>query len=294
MAVEERDPHTGYLTTGHEWNGIKELNTPVPRAVYVFLVAAALFAIGYWILMPAWPLGVSYTKGLLGIDQRKIVVQSLQQAAIDHAVWTKRVETESFDAIRADPDLMKIVRETGHTLFGDNCAACHGSGARGSKGFPDLTTPSRLWGGTAEQIFETIRVGVNSAHPDSRSSQMPAFGRDQILQRNDIENVAAFVRSLSTADAGKRPADAAAIKAGKKIFAANCASCHGEKGSGNTEVGAPDLTDRSWIYGGDLDTIYTTVWGGRQGHMPTWDQRLTALDRKILTLYVLDLRRESP
>jgi cytochrome c oxidase cbb3-type subunit 3 len=294
VAVEERDPHTGYLTTGHEWNGIKELNTPVPRAVYFFLVTTALFAIGYWILMPAWPLGVSYTRGLLGIDQRTAVSQSLKQAALDRATWTKRIQAEAFDEIRADPGLMRIVRETGRTLFGDNCAACHGATARGSKGFPDLTTSSRLWGGTAEQIFQTIRVGVNSAHPDSRTSQMPAFGRDQILRRNDIENVAAFVYSLSLADAGKRQVDAAAVKAGEKVFAANCASCHGDSGRGNTEVGAPDLTDRSWIYGGDLDTIYATVWGGRQGHMPTWGERLTELDRKILTLYVLDLRRESP
>jgi cytochrome c oxidase cbb3-type subunit 3 len=293
MAVEERDPHTGYLTTGHEWNGIKELNTPVPRAVYFFLVTTALFAIGYWILMPAWPVGVSYTKGLLGIDERAAVSRSLKQAALDRAAWTERVRTESFDAILADAALMKTVTDAGRTLFGDNCAACHGSNAKGSKGFPDLTTTSRLWGGTAEQIFETIRVGVNSAHADSRTSQMPAFGRDQILQRKDIENVAAFVRSLSNPTADGRQARAA-VGAGEKIFAANCASCHGEGGKGNTELGAPDLADRSWIYGGDVEAIYATIWGGRQGRMPTWDGRLTELDRKILTLYVLGLRREIP
>jgi cytochrome c oxidase cbb3-type subunit 3 len=292
MAVEERDPHTGYLTTGHEWNGIKELNTPVPRAVYFFLVTTALFAIGYWILMPAWPLGVSYTRGLLGIDQRELVSRSLHQATLDRAVWTKRVETESFDAIRQDAALMKTVQEAGRTLFGDNCAACHGSNAKGTKGFPDLTTSSRLWGASADQIFETIRVGVNSVHPSSRTSQMPAFGRDQILQRRDIENVTAFVRSLSAPQAVVQT-ERTAIESGEKVFVANCASCHGEKGRGNTEVGAPDLTDRSWIYGGDSGAIYATVWGGRQGHMPTWDARLTELDRKILTLYVLDLREQN-
>jgi cytochrome c oxidase cbb3-type subunit 3 len=291
MAVEERDPHTGYLTTGHEWNGIKELNTPVPWVVYFFLITTALFAIGYWILMPAWPLGVSYTRGLLGIDQREAVSQSLKQAALDRATWTKRVEAESFEAIRSDPALMKIVKDAGRTLFGDNCAACHGSNAKGSKGYPDLTTSTGLWGASPEQVFQTIRVGVNSAHPDSRTSAMPAFGRDQVLQRKDIENVAAFVRSLSNPQTTKM--DHAALEAGRKVFADNCASCHGEKGGGNPEIGAPDLTDRTWIYGGDLETIYATVWGGRQGLMPTWEERLTKLDRKILTLYILSLRGKN-
>ena len=137
MAVEERDPHTGYMTTGHEWNGIKELNTPVPRPVYFFLIVTALFAVVYWMLMPAWPLGVTYTKGLLGIDQRTTVDESLKQAALERSVWTKRIETESFKEIQADPRLMDTVRQTGRTLFGDNCAACHGSDAQGGKGISE-------------------------------------------------------------------------------------------------------------------------------------------------------------
>jgi len=290
MGVGERDPHTGHMTTGHEWNGIKELNTPVPRPVYFFLAATALFGIVYWILMPAWPIGVTYTKGLLGVDQRATVVQSLKQAQLDRSVWTKRIESEDFSAIQADPQLMTIVRQTGHALFGDNCAACHGAKARGGKGFPNLTTTSWLWGGTPEAIAETIRVGINSPHADSRASQMPAFGKDQILPRADIENVASYVRSLSDGTASNAE-QADKIKAGKEIFAANCASCHGDDARGNAEAGAPNLTDKYWIYGGDVETVYSTVWGGRQGHMPTWESRLSPLDRKILTLYVVDLRR---
>lgn len=290
MGVGERDPHTGHMTTGHEWNGIKELNTPVPRPVYFFLAATALFGIIYWILMPAWPVGVTYTKGLLGVDQRATVVQSLKQAQLDRSVWTKRIESEDFSTIQADPQLMTIVRETGHALFGDNCAACHGAKARGGKGFPNLTTTSWLWGGTPEAIAETIRVGINSPHADSRTSQMPAFGHDQILQRADIENVVSYVRSLSNGTASNAE-QADRIKAGKEIFAANCASCHGDDARGNAEAGVPNLTDKFWIYGGDVDTIYSTVWGGRQGHMPTWESRLSSFDRKILTLYVVDLRR---
>lgn len=288
MSVEERDPHSGYLMTGHEWNGIKELNTPVPRAVYFFLTVAALFAIGYWILMPAWPTGSTYTKGLLGIDQRTTVADSLKQAALDRASWAGRIETADFAEIQSDPQLMAFARETGRTLFGDKCAACHGRSAQGGKGFPNLTTSSWLWGGDPSAIAETIRVGINSAHPDSRVSQMLPFGRDSMISRDDVDNVVAYVRSLSDPAAADAPADK--VAAGKAVFAANCASCHGENGTGKTDVGAPNLTDKFWIYGGDLQSIYTTVWGGRQGHMPTWESRLSPVERKILALYLLDLR----
>lgn len=287
MPVEERDPHSGYLMTGHEWNGIKELNTPVPRVVYFFLIVTTLFAVGYWILMPAWPIGTTYTKGLLGIDQRTTVADSLKQAALARAAWSGRIETADFADIQSDPQLMAFVRETGRALFGDKCAACHGRNARGGRGFPNLTTTSWLWGGDPAAIAETIRVGINSAHPETRVSQMLAFGRDGMISRDDVDNVVAFVRSLS-----HQAADASAdqIAAGKAVFAANCASCHGDEGTGKTDAGAPNLTDKFWIYGGDLQSIYTTVWNGRQGHMPTWESRLSPVERKILALYLVDLR----
>jgi cytochrome c oxidase cbb3-type subunit 3 len=286
MSIEERDPHTGYLTTGHEWNGIKELNTPVPRPVYFFLILAFAFSVVYWIYMPAWPVGTSFTKGLLGFDQRAVVTEEVKLAALDRATWTGRIEKESFADIQKDPQLMHDVRETGRTLFGDNCAACHGRHATGGKGYPNLTTNSWLWGGSPEQIAETIRVGINSTHPDSRTSQMPAFGHDGILQRNDIENVLAYVRSLS-GTSGEAAGD---VAAGQKIFADNCSSCHGDDAKGNAETGAPNLTDQFWIYGNDPQTIFGTVWGGRQGHMPTWEARLSPVERKILALYIVDLR----
>src|SRR5262249_42077974 len=156
MAVEqqERDAFTGYLTTGHEWNGIKELNTPVPRPVYFFLALAVLFSAGYWILMPAWPLGGTYTKGLLGIDQRNVVAASLKTAATERSVWTRRIETESFAAVQSDPKLMAMVRETGRSLFGDNCAACHGHDAKGGSGVPKLASSSGLWGGQAGSMLQ--------------------------------------------------------------------------------------------------------------------------------------------
>jgi cytochrome c oxidase cbb3-type subunit 3 len=289
MASDERDSYTGHRTTGHEWNGITELNTPVPRPVYFFLALTFLFSVGYWILMPAWPLGVTYTKGLLGLDQRKAVNESVQQAILDRAAWTKQFESKSFKEIAADPQLMQIVRQNGRRLFGDNCSACHGIDAKGGPGFPNLTTASWLWGGDPDAIAETIRVGINSAHKDTRTSQMPAFGRDQILSAADLGKVIAYVRTLSNpaASGEAKPAD---IDAGRELFAANCAACHGDDAKGKTDVGAPNLTDPFWIYGGDPQTIRTTVWGGRQGHMPTWEGRLSELDRKILALYLLDKR----
>jgi cytochrome c oxidase cbb3-type subunit 3 len=292
MAVEhepDRDSFTGYLTTGHEWGSIKELNTPVPRVVYFFLTVAFLFSIGYWVLMPAWPLGTTYTRGLLGIDQRNLVAASLKEAAVSRDVWTKKIASEDYAAIQADPALMAVVRETGHTLFGDNCAACHGINATGGPGFPNLTTSSSwLWGGKPEDIFNTIRVGINSTHKDSHTSQMPAFGHDQMLPQADVLKVASYVYSLS--NPGSKEVDPRNVEAGQKLFAANCVSCHGENAKGNPELGAPNLTDKFWIYGGSFETVYSTIWGGRQGHMPTWEGRLPELDRKILTLYLLDKR----
>jgi len=289
MAVEEQDPHTGFTTTGHEWNGIKELNTPVPRPVYFFLIATFIFSVGYWLLMPAWPTGTDHTKGLLGIDDRGKLAESLKQAALDRAAWTQRIAAEPAAQVQADARLMTIVHQTGHTLFGDNCAVCHGTDAKGGKGFPDLTTSSWLWGGDPATIAETIRVGINSEHPQSRVAQMLAFGRDGMLPRAEIDKVVAYVQSLS----GQPGVAAATAEAGKAVFATACASCHGDDGKGKTELGAPDLTDKSWIYGGDAQSILATIWDGRQGHMPSWEGRLSEVDRKILALYLADLRART-
>jgi len=177
MEIGERDPVTGQVTTGHEWNGIKELYTPIPRIVFFFLATTILFAVCYWVLMPAWPLGKTYTKGLLGIDQKTSVERLVKDATLERSAWTQKIDQTDFAAIQADPSMMTIVEETGHTLFGDNCAACHGTKAMGGPGFPNLTAGIWLWGGDPETIFEPLRVGINSTHPDTRTSQMLAFGR---------------------------------------------------------------------------------------------------------------------
>jgi cytochrome c oxidase cbb3-type subunit 3 len=290
MGVIERDPYTGHGTTGHEWNGIKELNTAVPWPVWAFLIAAFAFALVWWILMPAWPLGTTYSKGILGADERQVVAASLRASAERRADWTRRVETESFAALLSDKALMTDVREAGHALFGDNCAACHGVGAKGGPGFPNLTDKAWLWGGNADAVLQTLRVGVNSEHADSRVSQMPAWGRDGMLKDDAVRNAVAYVYALSHPGITKDAlgGDAAA---GKTVFAANCAACHGANAKGDPKMGAPDLTDRFWLYGGDEAAIYDSVYNGRQGHMPSWETRLSAAERKILALYVLDMGR---
>lgn len=281
MSGHERDPITGHMTTGHEWNGIKELNTPVPRAVWFFLITTFLFSLVWWVLMPAWPLGTTYTKGVLGVDQRQVVADDLKRAAEAMPPWMVQVAATDYADIQADPALMVQVRRHGAVLFSDNCAACHGQNGRGGPGFPALAAGAWLWGGTTEVLAETLRVGINSDHPETRVAQMPAFGRDQLLTRAEILAVLSYVRSLS----GNGPGS----EAGAALFAANCAACHGEDAHGMVEMGAPNLTDATWIYGGDEQAIFTTLFNGRQGHMPRWDRRLSELDRKILALYVADL-----
>lgn len=290
MEIGERDPVTGQVTTGHEWNGIKELYTPIPRIVFFFLATTILFAVCYWVLMPAWPLGKTYTKGLLGIDQKTSVERLVKDATLERSAWTQKIDQMDFAAIQADPSMMTIVEETGHTLFGDNCAACHGTKATGGPGFPNLTAGIWLWGGDPKTIFETLRVGINSTHPDTRTSQMLAFGRDGVIESKQLADVVAYVRSLGGTTDG-RDADPQSIAAGQDVFKQNCIACHGDDAKGKRDVGAPDLTDSNWIYGGDLQSVTATVYGGRQGYMPHWEQRLSATQRKILALYVLSLRK---
>ena len=293
MEVSERDPATGRETTGHEWNGIKELDTPVPRGVLMFLVVTHLWAIAWWFLVPAWPLGTTYTKGFLGVDQQTTVEARVVEGQRERSAWMARLESDPYDSIMADEALMQTVRHTGRQLFGDNCAACHGRDGKGGSNYPDLTDDDWLWGGGPELIEQTMRVGINTAHPDSRVGQMPAFGRDQMLESDQVRNVAAYVYSL-TNPGYSTPENLDRISAGREVFVTTCAACHGDNAAGNREVGAPNLTDAYWIYGGTLDTIITSVHAGRQGHMPTWDERLTKAEMRTLALYVHDLGTQQP
>lgn len=289
MALGERDKVSGQMTTGHEWNGIKELNTPVPRILYFFLISMAGFAILWTVLMPSWPGINGYFRGLLSADQRAAVAESVETARAERTSWTARIDTEDFTAIQADEELMAIVRETGSALFGDNCAACHGAKAQGGPGYPNLTAAPIMWGDDPETIAETIRVGINGTSPETRYAQMLAFGRDQMLSREGIDAVVTYVETLWRPDL-VATTDADLLATGAELFAANCAGCHGEDARGLSDSGAPNLTDSYWTYGGDRASIRHSVYHGRNGTMPSWEGRLSPTDIKLLTLYVLDLR----
>jgi cytochrome c oxidase cbb3-type subunit 3 len=293
MEMMERDPVSGRETTGHEWNGIRELDTPVPRGVLMFLIVTHLWAIGYWILMPSWPLGTTYFKGLLGFDQRQTVNSRVMKGQLDRAAWTQRVEAEDYASILKNDELMRAVRASGKQLFGDNCAACHGRDGKGRAGYPDLTDNDWIWGGDPALIEQTMRVGVNSTNQKSRVSQMPAFGRDDVLTGDQVNAVAAYVYSLSHPDYAVTNTNDR-IAAGKEVFKTTCVACHGADAKGNRDVGAPNLTDAYWLYGGDLETIIATIHSGREGHMPTWDERLTNAEIRTLALYVYDLGARKP
>lgn len=288
MSVKERDPLTGHQTTGHEWNGITELNTRVPPSVWFFIIVTHVWALIAWILLPTWPLVTTYTKGILGLDQRQEVEDKVRAANVQRSDWADSILTMPVEDILKSPDLMAHVNGTAHPIFGDNCAGCHGQNAQGGPGFPSLVDSAWLWGGDPDTIMETLRVGINATHPETRMAQMLAFGRDGLLEREDIRIVADYVQSLS----GKTISPDREA-AGAEIFADNCSSCHGETGMGDMEQGAPDLTDSFWIYGGDDKALFDTIWNGRAGWMPAWEGRLSETERKILTIYLTQLGQEA-
>ena len=288
MSVEERDPVSGYLTTGHEWNGIKELNSPVPRIVFAFMVVTHLYALVAWVLLPTWPLGQTFTKGVLGIDQKTAVAADLATANAARAGWVDMLASADFDTLRADPDLMARALATAGPLYGQNCQACHGAGGIGGPGFPRLNDDIWLWGGTADEIATTLRVGINSVHPDTHFAQMPAFGRDELLTRAEISVLTDYVLTLGN---GVIPEDASE---GAVLFQINCAACHGEDARGIDGTGAPNLTDADWVYGGDATIIRQTLIAGRQGQMPSWQSRLTEAEIRAMALYVENLAGAGP
>lgn len=288
MSVEERDPASGYLTTGHDWNGIKELNSPVPRIVFAFMVVTHLYALIAWILLPTWPLGQTFTRGLLGIDQKTAVAADLATADAARAEWTDTLATAEFDTIRSNPDLMARARATAGPLFGQNCQACHGAGGIGGPGFPRLNDDIWVWGGSAEAIANTLRVGINSEHPDTQIALMPAFGNDGLLTRPEISVLVDYVQTLGNGVIADDPAE------GAVLYQTNCAGCHGEDARGVEGSGAQNLTDADWLYGGDAASLRHTLIAGRQGKMPNWLSRLTEAEIRAMALYVEDLARAAP
>ena len=275
---------TEQSTTGHEWDGIREYDRPLPRWWLWTFYACILFAVGYWVLMPSWPLVTGYTTGLLGYSQRNVLAEEMKAADARQSKYLARIAALPVDRIRSDPELLEFSLAGGRSAFAVNCSQCHGQGADGSKGYPNLNDDDWLWGGTLPAIYQTIRFGARSGNPNGRESQMPAFLKDQILNAQQVGDVAEYVLSF-----GKRATDAAAAERGKALFAQNCAACHGPEGKGNPEFGAPNLTDAIWLYGGDRQTIVETISFARRGVMPAWEGRLDAATIKELAIYVHSL-----
>jgi cytochrome c oxidase cbb3-type subunit 3 len=271
-------------TTGHEWDGITELNKPLPKWWLYTFYACVVWAIGYWLLMPAWPLVSSYTKGWLGYSQRETVAEELDQAKAAKSGFRQQIAASDLAAINADPELLNFALAGGEAAFGDNCAPCHGRGAQGAFGYPNLRDDSWLWGGSLDAIHQTLEHGIRADNPKTRTSQMPAFGRMGLLNATQVNEVAEFVLSLSG-----RTDDQAAAERGAKIFADNCAPCHGKGGKGNQALGAPDLTDELWLYGGEKTTIAESIINSRNGVMPAWAGRLDPETIKELAIYVHSL-----
>ena len=275
------DEISGTETTGHEWDGIEELNTPMPRWWLWIFYATIIFAVIYSVLMPAIPglpgLG-DHTRGVLKHSDRADVMADIKALNAERSVTMEKLTGITMEDIRADDTLFEYAMEAGRSAFGDNCATCHGTGAQGFKGYPNLNDDIWLWGGTFEDIKETLTVGIRSTHEDTRTSLMQGYGRDELLTGDQINGLTDYVLSLSGNGSGSAEA--------KALFADQCSSCHGMDGNGDHLQGAPDLTDADWLYGGEAADIYQTIYNGRQGVMPHWSDRLSPEMITALAVYV--------
>lgn len=269
-------------TTGHEWDGIQELNNPLPKWwLYVFY-ATILFSVVWCVLYPSVPFFRSHFGGVLDYTQRNEVAKSLQEAAGSQAVYRERIQKLDVAAVRADEELRRFAVAGGRVLFAENCAGCHQSGGVGTKGYPSLADDDWLWGGSLTEIEQTIRYGIRGAHDETRMSQMPRFQLDGMLTAKEVEAVADHVLAMS----GQAPAKGQDAALGARIYADNCVACHGETGKGNREMGAPNLTDKIWLYGGDRKSVIQTIAQSRNGVMPAWAGRLDDATIKMLAVYV--------
>lgn len=278
----EKDAITGTDTTGHEWDGIKELDTPLPKWwVYVFY-ATIVWAVAYYVFFPAIPIGSSYTKGVFGWSSRVELDEKLAAARAGQATFLNQIKDAALDRIIKTPKLLNFAIAGGRAAFADNCAPCHGPGAAGRPGgFPSLADDVWLWGGTPEDIHKTVLYGVRSGHDETREALMPKFGADDVLKPKQIDDVAEYVLSLT-----KRSKDPAAAGRGAAIFAEQCVACHGKGGIGNKEFGAPALNDQIWLHGGGKAALVAQIANPKNGVMPAWVDRLDPTTIKMLTVYV--------
>lgn len=282
---KEIDQHSGVETTGHEWDGIKELNNPAPRWwLWVFFITC-IWSIGYWVVYPAWPTLSGEgerggTVGNMGWTQYKQLEE--QQAAIvaRKSAYLDKFKGKSFEAVMDDPELYAFAIAGGKAMFKDNCATCHGTGGAGATGYPNLNDDDWLWGGTPQAIYQSIKYGIRDPHDESRSSMMPAFAG--MLTQEQIRRVADYIYDYS--QTGVPPQE------GGALYQEHCAACHAQDGRGDKTIGAPNLVDSIWFYSnGDVDSIAAQIKQPKHGMMPSWVHRLDDDTIRQLAIYVHSL-----
>lgn len=285
MTKREVDDYSGVETTGHEWDGIRELDNPMPRWWLWTFLACIIWAFGYMIFYPAWPLISEPTPGVLGYSSRAELHKEIAEVKASRAGLIAKIENMPLEDIRRDADLRQFATNGGRAAFAVNCVQCHGSGAAGSAGYPNLNDDDWIWGGDLEAIETTLKHGIRHAADDeSRFSEMPAFGRDGILEPAQIEAVTHQVLALAG-----QPHEAELAEAGAELYAENCAACHGDAGKGGYDFGAPNLSDAIWLYGSSAAEIERQIKVPRHGVMPAWGGRLDPVTIKQLTIYVHSL-----
>ena len=280
MANNTRKPDE-IETTGHSWDGIEELNNPLPRWWLWTFYATILWGVIYTILYPAWPLVDRATSGVLGWSQRAEVAAEIEAVSASQADLRAALVETDLGVLAANEPLHRYAVQAGASLYGTHCSQCHGSGAAGAVGYPNLLDDDWLWGGLKEDIAYTIRHGIrNEDDPDARFSQMPAFG--EMLEKEEIATLVAHLQAMPQ---GVDPL----AGAGGALFADNCAVCHGDDGRGDRAQGAPNLTDAIWLYGSDDDSLTTLITEGPYGVMPPWGARLGEHGVRAVTAYVHQL-----
>ena len=278
----ERDPVTGRTTTGHEWDGLKELNTPLPKWWFWTFVATVIWGIGYAVVYPSVPWINTYYPGLIGYSQRATVTAEVKALEARRSGVMDKLRSVPLSEVKKDEALYAVAMAAGRLTFAENCQACHGAGGAGRPGFPALAGDAWIWGGSMAAIQQTITYGIRNAHPESRVSQMPRYGVDGLLKDAEIDAVTDFVMTLY------RPAEAAGAGAAKgaEVYAENCAACHGDKGEGRREIGGPALRSSVHLYGDTRAAVRAQIANPKQGVMPNWNTRLDEATIRAVTLYV--------
>jgi cytochrome c oxidase cbb3-type subunit 3 len=279
----EKDEISGQMTTGHEWDGLQELNRPLPKWwVYVFAATVVWSAI-YFVLYPSVPGVTGYFHGLIGYYQRDAVDADVAAIAKQRAGAMDKIKATAIGDIRKDEQLLAVAQTAGRITFAENCQPCHGAGGGGNPGYPALAAGNWLWGGKLDDIYRTVTFGIRSGHDEARVSQMPRFGADGILKPAEVQEVADYVATLYGIPVG------ADLEAGRRVFADNCAVCHGDAGQGNRELGAPKLAARTHLRGDDRAAIVAQITNPRMGVMPNWNARLDDAKIKSVAIYVHSL-----